>query len=288
VPGRGSHSSGDGLKGGSITPGSGEYPPQGRQQKGPSDPNDKQHGSVSKPQGDESTHRTHWWSLSFGSGHKDGGRDGSHAPPNAKSAPKASAAVKPATTAQDPGSGNEPPEHEGLWVTLSPATMSSSPFFDTLLVLVISPLVTLTVVYALLLLRSRIRRRRWRAPKAVVNQLPVRTYHTISSRSPTPRARTPRTSSPSSPLLSRSRSPNGRRRSHTFGSLQPSSPTSSRGAERSSHPVEKNGTGSRTTLARRRYTGRQVECVVCLEEYIDGQSQVMSLPCGHEFHVECM
>jgi len=34
--------------------------------------------------------------------------------------------------------------------------------------------------------------------------------------------------------------------------------------------------------------GKQVECVVCLEEYIDGVSQVMSLPCGHEFHVDCI
>ncbi|KAL1877381.1 hypothetical protein VTK73DRAFT_8676 [Phialemonium thermophilum] len=34
--------------------------------------------------------------------------------------------------------------------------------------------------------------------------------------------------------------------------------------------------------------GRQVECVVCLEEYVDGVSRVMSLPCGHEFHVECI
>ncbi|MBE3049729.1 hypothetical protein IMZ48_45985, partial [Candidatus Bathyarchaeota archaeon] len=31
-----------------------------------------------------------------------------------------------------------------------------------------------------------------------------------------------------------------------------------------------------------------VECVVCLEEYVDGVSRVMSLPCGHEFHAECM
>ena len=38
----------------------------------------------------------------------------------------------------------------------------------------------------------------------------------------------------------------------------------------------------------KKYMGRQVECVVCLEEYIDGVSQVMSLPCGHEFHAECM
>lgn len=39
---------------------------------------------------------------------------------------------------------------------------------------------------------------------------------------------------------------------------------------------------------RRRYGGRQKECVVCLEEYVDGVSRVMSLPCGHEFHAECM
>lgn len=34
--------------------------------------------------------------------------------------------------------------------------------------------------------------------------------------------------------------------------------------------------------------GKQIECVVCLEEYVDGVSQVMSLPCGHEFHVDCI
>jgi hypothetical protein len=39
-------------------------------------------------------------------------------------------------------------ESEGLWITLTPTSMSSSPFFDTLLVLVVSPLVTLTVVYS--------------------------------------------------------------------------------------------------------------------------------------------
>jgi hypothetical protein len=65
---------------------------------------------------------------------------------------------------------------EGLWVTITP-TSSASPFFDTLLVLVVSPLITLTVVYALLTVRAKIRRRRWRAPKSVVERLPVRTYH---------------------------------------------------------------------------------------------------------------
>lgn len=39
---------------------------------------------------------------------------------------------------------------------------------------------------------------------------------------------------------------------------------------------------------RSKYMGGAVECVVCLEEYVDGISQVMKLPCGHEFHATCM
>ena len=38
---------------------------------------------------------------------------------------------------------------------------------------------------------------------------------------------------------------------------------------------------------RRGWSGSR-ECVVCLEEYVDGVSRVMRLPCGHEFHAECM
>lgn len=181
-------------------------------------------------------------------------------------------------------------EHPGLWVTITPTNMSTSPFFDTLLVLVISPLITLTVVYALLLLRSRIRRRRWRAPKSVIERLPIRTYHTIATHS-TSAYGSPRSSSPSSltsvtstsPLLgSRPREPHGRSR--------PRSQTLSSASFRANddRTLIKEGVQGGSDLWRRKYIGRQVECVVCLEEYIDGQSQVMSLPCGHEFHAECM
>ncbi|GAB7359533.1 hypothetical protein MBLNU230_g6722t1 [Neophaeotheca triangularis] len=184
-------------------------------------------------------------------------------------------------------------DHTGLWVTITPTSMSSSPFFDTLLVLVVSPLVTLTVVYALLLLRSRLRRRRWRAPKSVVERLPVRTYQTMPSN----------TSSGTSPTTSSISSPTG---TNATTPLLPSSPraitsrphsrtTSDVGASASVPSVaepsleqieEKRAAG----LAewRRRYGGKQRECVVCLEEYVDGVSRVMSLPCGHEFHVECI
>ncbi|KAL5113170.1 hypothetical protein ACEQ8H_008961 [Pleosporales sp. CAS-2024a] len=175
--------------------------------------------------------------------------------------------------------------HPGLWVTLTPTHVSTSPFFDTLLVLVVSPLVTLTVVYALLLLRSRIRRRRWRAPKSLVDRLPVRTYQTISD---SPASATPSATSPTTPLLDHSPSQSmaptqsHRPRSHDGG---PATSSTDRSQNRQ-HEQEKRETG----LAewRRRYGGRQRECVVCLDEYIDGVSQVMSLPCGHEFHADCM
>lgn len=184
----------------------------------------------------------------------------------------------------DDSAPDAPDHHDGLWVTLTPTNMSSSPFFDTLLVLVVSPLITLTVVYALLLLRSRIRRRRWRAPKSLVERLPVRTYHTISDNSPAP---TPTASSPSTPLLSHS-------------PPQPSSPSRPRSLNEAEAPAtsssflqphrtpEEEKRESGLAAWRRRYGGRQKECVVCLEEYEDGVSQVMSLPCGHEFHADCM
>ncbi|KAI1263398.1 hypothetical protein F5Y18DRAFT_127491 [Xylariaceae sp. FL1019] len=189
--------------------------------------------------------------------------------------------------------GEVPPSsgREGLWVVIVP-TSGASPFFDTLLVLVVSPLITLTVVYALLVLRARIRRRRWRAPKSVVERLPVRTYHTVTSTpSRTSRLPSPTSSSPRTPLLQNQQhsSSRPRPRSRTTTSVPSASdlldvnaalamPSGSRGEH------EKRDAPSQW----KKYMGRQVECVVCLEEYVDGVSQVMSLPCGHEFHVDCI
>lgn len=183
-------------------------------------------------------------------------------------------------------------DHEGLWITLTPTTMSTSPFFDTLLVLVVSPLITLTVVYSLLLIRSRIRRRRWRAPKSVVDRLPIRTYHTMSCSSTTSSSQlgTPATSSPTSPLLQsrpRSVTSHSRPRSHTASSIGDAVIESlDKATARAS--MKQRDTAKNSPVKKRPYHGKQVECVVCLEEYVDGQSKVMSLPCGHEFHAECM
>ncbi|KAL2269420.1 hypothetical protein VTJ83DRAFT_1604 [Remersonia thermophila] len=181
----------------------------------------------------------------------------------------------------DPEDDEEEVVREGLWVTITP-TGSASPFLDTLVILVISPLVTLSVVYALLILRVKIRMRRWRAPKSVIDRLPVRTYHTVpSSSSSSSRTPTPRSASPTTPLL---QDAPGSRAADDGSRGRRGTETASRPARRQS--PEKTSRGG--TSQWKKYMGRQVECVVCLEEYVDGVSQVMSLPCGHEFHVECI
>ncbi|KAJ3565051.1 hypothetical protein NPX13_g7636 [Xylaria arbuscula] len=189
------------------------------------------------------------------------------------------------------GIGAPPPpsEREGLWVVITP-TSGASPFFDTLLVLVISPLITLTVVYALLILRARIRRRRWRAPKSVVERLPVRTYHTVTSTpSRSPRLPSPTSSSPTTPLLQDQQSPSrSRPRSRTTTGVPSAGDILDINAALALPAAPRAEEKRAGSSQWKKYMGRQVECVVCLEEYVDGVSQVMSLPCGHEFHVDCI
>jgi hypothetical protein len=280
------------LKGGSITPGSGEYENPESRIEASSEKKTAGHGLSEKEKSHDSgssdgwLSRLHWGHENAEPEHHDIQCAGKKCTASGPTSPgKQTEQVK----------AKDGPDHDGLWVTLTPTNMSSSPFFDTLLVLVVSPLATLTVVYALLLLRSRIRRRRWRAPKSVVERLPVRTYHTISSESSTTSIATPISSSPSTPLLSpgprqimsrsssRSR-PRSRTTSEVPEPATSSSPFSEHHESVSAQEKRENGLAE----WRRRYGGRQKECVVCLEEYVDGVSRVMSLPCGHEFHAECM
>ncbi|KAJ5748838.1 uncharacterized protein N7511_010534 [Penicillium nucicola] len=278
------------LQGGSITPGSGEYHSI--------DKSSLSHDSAVKAFGKQSdganaetessgSPNKGWFSDHFGWGDNSQKENLPSSTPLPQKGIVANQKVQPGPQLSSHPSA-ESSEHEGLWITMTPTTMSTSPFFDTLLVLVVSPLLTLTVVYALLLLRSRIRRRRWRAPKSVIERLPVRTYHTItttsSSSSSSPRSSSPSALSPTSPLLGNEIQPSASRpnRSRSQTVSGPLLDSSSLPRE------EKCSLQTGSTLWRRKYTGRQVECVVCLEEYIDGQSRVMSLPCGHEFHAECI
>lgn len=248
------------LKGGSIIPGSGEYQKLDKSQK-PHQPDSLKHHNNHKD-GGSLIKKVKFW---FGRSSTD------------PSAEHTEREKQPHPPQDDPNYE----DREGLWVTLTPTSVSASPFFDTLLVLVVSPLVTLTFVYGLLLLRSRIRRRRWRAPKSVVDRLPVRVYQPMSSTSSTTSSQipTPNRSPAASPLLQPEAEPvRARQRSQTTpGVLSPAtaSPQNPQ-QEKSKRPQPK------------RYRGRQIECVVCLEEYVEGESLVMSLPCGHEFHAECI
>jgi RING-like zinc finger/PA domain len=274
------------FKGGSITPGSGEYEDS---RIGHTNGHDK----VPKLPGAQNLDTKAPQPVAGGDGWFEYFRWGSHGETETSESDRlAQGETLPEESSHVDKEGDE--EHEGLWVTLTPTTVSTNPFFDTLLVLVVSPLVTLTVVYALLLLRSRIRRRRWRAPKSVVERLPVRTYHTISNSSSTTSLQiaSPSSSSPTSPLLQSANqtiTSRSRPRSQTTSDAAPGIPSStecSSASSASSSPAK--GGAVSGSVARKRYTGRQVECVVCLEEYVDGQSRVMSLPCGHEFHADCM
>ena len=256
------------LKGGSIIPGSGEY------QKLNKDGTAQHAGSAKK---DEKLHNKNDGSIvkklkSWFSKPSDSQASSSHV----DSGTKQPQALK---------KNHKDEEREGLWVTLTPTSVSTSPFFDTLLVLVVSPLVTLTFVYGLLLLRSRIRQRRWRAPKSVVERLPVRTYHTMSAASSTTSSQipTPDRSQAGSPQL-RPEPVRVRQRSQTTIGVLSQSPANSASSQSPSPPPAEKARKPNP----RRYRGRQVECVVCLEEYVDGESKVMSLPCGHEFHAECI
>lgn len=257
------------FKGGSIIPGSGEYQKPGKNAQTSHSDEVKEEKHTKSPNGSFFKQIKSWFC-----GH----------------ATQSGADV--VTNKRPPHHLNHKDEQEdGLWVTLTPTHVSTSPFFDTLLVLVISPLVTLTFVYGLLLLRSRIRRRRWRAPKSVVDQLPVRTYHTFSDSSTTTSSSlpTPNRSQATSPLLQarpEATAPiRSRQRSQTTtGVLSSSAPASSQSQTLSTSPPREKPRKEKP----KRYKGRQVECVVCLEEYVDGESKVMSLPCGHEFHAECI
>ena len=273
------------LKGGSITPGSGEYShdrPRGDKDKQSNHRHHTDHDSIQQTKSGS-------WFRFWRSGVSERAEAAESKKDN--SVNRKHSTEKTTTKSKSTGikSSDKETEHKGLWVTLTPTDVSTSPFLDTLLVLVVSPLVTLTIVYALLLLRSRIRRRRWRAPKSIVDRLPVRTYHTISTSSSTSSSQvgTPDASSPNSPLLRstpRSVSRN-RPRSQTTTGVMSSTSLGNTASSRLGTPTEKS---KPKPSKRKRYTSTLGECVVCLEEYIDGESRVMRLPCGHEFHADCV
>jgi hypothetical protein len=325
-PSGGKANSKNALEGGSITPGSGEYAAgsanaKEKSEKATTKATKTSDKSASGDKDKDKADKAGLVTTLFGEDDDESYIDS----PSAATTTPISASPDGDEDTDSPDGDTDP--RQGLWITITP-TSGASPFFDTLLILVVSPLVTLFIVYALLVVRSRLRRRRWRAPKSVVERLPVRTYQTIASSSSSSTSShsshsssnlnqqqnillspTEAGTNPSTPLLHRSVRP----RSRTTSAI--SEPgmllrTNSDGVTRVPSPLPSpllsplplapppptvspsNPSSAEkpagAAAAYRPYTGRQVECVVCLEEYVDGVSRVMSLPCGHEFHVDCI
>ncbi|EFX04951.1 PA domain containing protein [Grosmannia clavigera kw1407] len=171
-----------------------------------------------------------------------------------------------------------------LLVTIAPAR-GGLPLIDTLLVLVASPLLAImTITCVLLFLRTHCRHRAWRAPKALVDQLPVHIYRPPGAAPPSPMM-LPVGSEVASPNPSRPSSP-------TLNSMHPTVTTPLLQRPRSRTTTGVPGDERRVLVAvavplppPSRYV--QSECVVCLEDYVAGD-RIMSLPCGHEFHASCI
>lgn len=192
--------------------------------------------------------------------------------------PTAAGKLPASTAVRAPGGGHV------LFVTISP-TRASLPLIDMLLVVIASPLLAVIVITGVLLfIRTQYRYRAWRAPKAVVDQLPIHIYVPPGS-APTDEITIDLGSAVASPVPSPPRSPSP-------PSLEPTLTTPLLQRPRSRTTTGVPGDERRATFTvpgppphRPRYF--QSECVVCLEDYVAGD-RVMSLPCGHEFHAMCI
>ncbi|KAB5547054.1 hypothetical protein GE09DRAFT_1129759 [Coniochaeta sp. 2T2.1] len=305
---RGLNKGAGGPKGGSITPGSGEY--VGSEKGSSSD--DRSSSAADGGAGGSGSSQGGLISKLFGD---DDGAD-FEVPPRPDSLHRTSSSSNTGDGSTDGNEEQGALHTDGLWVTITPSR-GAIPFFDTLVLVLISPMITLALVYALLIMRSIVRRRRWRAPKSVVARLPVRTYHTMmdsddDTPTPPPARRGPSPTShasPTTPLLSNTNTPSRpspRPRSRTTTAV-PDAPdllwvrqdpnlqaalqgSAGSGTSRTSSRASQVEKTQQTIKGSqwKKFRGRQLECVICLDEYVDGVSKVMSLPCGHEFHVDCM
>ncbi|TKA47812.1 hypothetical protein B0A49_13420, partial [Cryomyces minteri] len=133
------HKAGDNLpKGGSITPGSGEYEKPSNQVEDLV-PNDKASSDPNKGKESSDDESGSWLEHMKWSGEEaEDEEEDVSVPSPGKSGAKTSIPVlrpptlQPLKDQKDGEDSPTPDNHEGLWVTLTPTSISSSPFFDTL------------------------------------------------------------------------------------------------------------------------------------------------------------
>lgn len=125
---------------------------------------------------------------------------------------------------------------------------------NTVAFIMLSPLCSLSIIYGILLVHRRYRLMKERAPKSAVDKLPTRIWQ--------------------GPMVSRSNSGNASVGIPVGGSSEQLESTGYIGIGATRYPERKWASAG--------------ECIICLDDYVEGESVVMQLPCGHEFHSACI
>lgn len=139
---------------------------------------------------------------------------------------------------------------------------SATPALDTILFLLISPICSLSIIYLMVSVHRYFTQLTRRAPKRAVKQLPVRVWMGQGVHSPTVKGKTQGNNSSS-------------------GVLESVEPTSTAAAALEDSPEPPSTHSDKVWVS-------SDECIICLEEFTVGESRVMQLPCGHDFHEECI
>lgn len=155
----------------------------------------------------------------------------------------------------------------------------SSAFVDTVLFLLVSPLFSLSMIYAILVVHRKYRIMKERLPKSYLPNIPTRIWvqpsSTLeSSADPSLGAAAP---NPGQDIITPA----------TGESVtnQASEPGVS-GNNGSSSPSPSTALASK--VRHEKVWVSSGECIICLEDYVPEVSEVMRLPCGHEFHSTCI
>ncbi|ODQ65996.1 hypothetical protein NADFUDRAFT_51266 [Nadsonia fulvescens var. elongata DSM 6958] len=179
---------------------------------------------------------------------------------------------------------------------------SAPSFFDTLLFGFISPLFSITIIYLLFMFNRYYKGTLERAPVSYVNKLPTRLWMGV------PECTSGNSSTLSIPRMSQESSSEGNENEATALLLPKVTSESARINNSSNHDANSPLLKSYNSLdqfpphismnpepfkPQRIHHHEKVwvssaECIICLEEYVIGESMVMRLPCGHDFHVDCI
>lgn len=146
---------------------------------------------------------------------------------------------------------------------------SATPALDTILFLLISPICSLSIIYLMVSVHRYFTQLTRRAPKRAVKQLPVRVWMGQGVSSPSVKGR----------MLG---SNHNNSSSGVLESVEPNSVAAAAAAAAQEESPEPPATHSDKVWV------SSDECIICLEEFIVGESRVMQLPCGHDFHEECI